>query len=315
MSVASGGRVPGTVHAPYTLDLVTVPDLEDTGEVTVGVIDTGIVLGDDGRPAPWFGDHVSYCREDDQDRLYGESGTLLPSAGHGTAIAGIVLREAPTARVRMWGVLDKERQGPAASQVENWEDEAVVAALASLTVDMDVRVVNLSFGGTVWEVEPPRTLERALEAFIRARPDVSIVAAAGNTDGEERTTYPASFPGVLAVGAVDESAPGAPVSKPTVASFSNHGSHVDVYARGVDVRAPMAKRNTLTWALWEGTSCASAVVAGCIARLAAADKSLTGREAERKLLTEAPRHVDGVPWVASIDTSYADPSLEGLLGL
>ncbi len=125
------------------------------------MIDTGIVLDAQGRPPAWFGDdHLSYCADEDADQLSIPGRTRWPSEGHGTFVAGLVLREAPSARVRMWGVLAKERMPATTDEATGQDDRAVAAALAALALNLDVQVVNLSFGGSVWETASPPVWKR-----------------------------------------------------------------------------------------------------------------------------------------------------------
>jgi hypothetical protein len=84
-------------------------------------------------------------------------------------------------------------------------------------------VVNLSFGGYTHENTPPTALATALARY----PDVVMVAAAGKNH-EARKFWPAAFPQVVAVGAVDTRH-----AAPKRAVFSNYGPWVDVYAPGV----------------------------------------------------------------------------------
>ncbi len=97
----------------------------------------------------------------------------------------------------------------------------VMAAVERLVEEDGCRVVNLSLG----------TSERtdSEELFYRdllARNDVLLVAAAGN-DGHAGVSYPAAYPGVVAVGAVDHTA--------ALASFSNTGPEIDLVAPGVGI--------------------------------------------------------------------------------
>ncbi|MEE4257781.1 MAG: S8/S53 family peptidase [Bacteroidales bacterium] len=80
-----------------------------------------------------------------------------------------------------------------------------------------------------------------------------IVSSAGNND-DEMLTYPASYPGVVSVGAssmID-----------TKASFSSYGIFVDVFAPGVNIRS--LRPNNMTQQM-SGTSMACPLVAGQLA--------------------------------------------------
>jgi hypothetical protein len=88
----------------------------------------------------------------------------------------------------------------------------------------------------------PVGMEAVVEAVDRFDPfktgGMLIVASAGN-EATSRPHYPAAFPSVLSVGALDgtKDSDASPWSSPSktapVADFSNRGSTVDVYALGV----------------------------------------------------------------------------------
>lgn len=100
---------------------------------------------------------------------------------------------------------------------------------------------------------------------------VLVVAAAGN-ESSTALSYPAAYPGVIAVGATDAGG--------HRASFSNYGSWVTVGAPGVGIYSTVPPAGSLFWpaptsgyASGDGTSFSSPIVAGEAALLAAAGPS------------------------------------------
>ena len=89
-------------------------------------------------------------------------------------------------------------------------------------------VINLSLGA---DQELP-ILHDAIETVLRLSPSI-IVAAAGNDRGRRGNpvSYPAAYPGVIAVGAVDYNYP----NQPQRAPYSNYGPELDVVAPGGDI--------------------------------------------------------------------------------
>ncbi|WP_206791236.1 S8/S53 family peptidase [Amycolatopsis sp. MtRt-6] len=275
---------------PTGLDLTPVPAAERIA-VRAGVIDTGIVLRD-GKPHDFLGNRVCYDPEDTVRVVRGEDGNPVGSAGHGTFVAGVVLKQAgPDVGVRMKGVIDEQR-GEA-------EDLAVANAIDDLREE-GVTLINLSFSGQTFEDQPPKAIEAALR---RLSPDTVVVASAGNR-GMRQRVFPAGIklaptvPGqvddkhalVLPVGSADAS------RTPRVADFSNFGPWIAAYADGVDVvgpyfhpgypaQPPDEKPRFNGYAVWSGTSFSAAIVTGRIAAVMATGKS--ARDAAGEVLTAA----------------------------
>ena len=82
-------------------------------------------------------------------------------------------------------------------------------------------VINLSLGSST-----STKVEEEAVAYAQAKGCV-VVAAAGNDSGRVEFQYPASYPGVIAVGAVD--------NQKRKAYFSNYGDRLDISAPGVDI--------------------------------------------------------------------------------
>ena len=158
-------------------------------------------------------------------------------------------------------------------------------------------MINLSLGGYTDHDTPPMAISTALEAMGETGP--AVVAAAGNQSAA-RPFWPAAFEQVLAVGAVENQG-----GKWSRASYSNHGWWVDVTARGTNLQSTFARETThvaqgLTtsptdpvisfsgWAAWDGTSFATPIAAAMIARTMTRAGLASAREAEYKLLMNAP---------------------------
>jgi hypothetical protein len=146
---------------------------------------------------------------------------------------------------------------------------AAIAAGIIYAADNGVDVINLSIGGAT-----PVQVEADAVAYAQAL-DVLVVAAAGNT-GLNQPEYPASYAGVLGVGALT---PGS-----GVATFSNRGEHVDVVAPGVEI---LSTKLGGTWEMLDGTSMAAPHVSGVAALLRAANPSMTATQAAARLMSSA----------------------------
>jgi len=166
--------------------------------------------------------------------------------GHGTHVTGIiaaadnnqgVVGVAPGADIHVVRVFDSEGLFFGSD----------VTAAAEICRDTGARIINMSLGG-------PRGLSFEDSVFNQLSAEgIMSIAAAGNS-GDTSFSFPASYPSVVSVAAVD--------SNRNLASFSQHNSAVDVAAPGVQVLS-IATNNGLV--LKSGTSMASPHVAGVVA--------------------------------------------------
>lgn len=250
---ASGER-PSTA-VPTDAAPSAVPAPAATGRVpSVVVLDTGLAAKR-FRPASLAGIGVLGTDLPDESG----DGYLDPVAGHGTFIAGLLRWLAPGAAVVVHRVLSTMGDG----------DELTIAKRLDLLADVPwpVDVVNLSFGGYGYD-DRMDTLARAVRRLVN-RKGCLVVAAAGN-DATCRPLYPAAFPEVVAVAALD--GPGAP------AAYTNFGPWVDAAAPGTDLVSTFFEgwNGVATGspdpddlrgaAVWSGTSFAAPVVSALVAR-------------------------------------------------
>ena len=164
------------------------------------------------------------------------------SRAHGTLVSEIVARSGAHLTVAdVFGVdADNRLIAPAAA----------IASAIDWLVASGVRVINISIEGPDNFVLA-HVIKRALAT------DVAIVAAAGNGGPGAAPAFPAAYPGVIAVTAVDENG--------QVYRRANRGDYIAFAARGVhvesDYESATSKAKTVS-----GTSFASPIVAAAIAR-------------------------------------------------
>lgn len=174
------------------------------------------------------------------------TGIIAANTDNTEGIAGV----APNAQILPVRVLDQNGFGA----------YSTVAEGMVYAVDNGAQILNMSLSGPF----PSPTLENAVN-YAKAN-GVKIVAAAGNY-GQEGAQYPAAYPDVIAVGAVDENL------RPS--DFSNYGSDIDVWAPGRQI-ASTAPIGVYTYPYqWNtGTSFAAPYVAGYMAVLMGMGSSL-----------------------------------------
>ncbi|WOX25396.1 type VII secretion-associated serine protease mycosin [Streptomyces solicathayae] len=246
--------------------------------ITVAVLDTGVdathpdlagnVLA--GNDLVGFGARRG-------DRAWARHGTamagIIAGHGHGPGRQDGVLGIAPQARILPVRVIlegtDKSRakarttRGSALAQGIRW------------AVDHGADVINLSLGDDSESAHPDAGEDSAVQ-YALAR-GVVVVASAGNGgDKGDHISYPAAYPGVIAVTAVDMYG--------THASFSTSRWYATVSAPGVDV--VIADPDRRYYEGW-GTSAAAAFVSGAAALVRAAHPDLTPAQVKQLLVDTA----------------------------
>jgi hypothetical protein len=259
----------------------------------VAVIDTGIT--DEVRADGWLAGLANRDNVDPLDVFPIPNGYLDLGAGHGTFVAGIIQRIAPSVEIEVWRALDSD----------GITDEATVASKMVAAVEDGADVLNLSLGTEAHDGVEPIALAEALamieEIEERDGRQIVVVAAAGNS-GTTDPVYPAAFgfPSVVAVAALTATL------EPAI--WSSHGRWVDCSAVGESVVStyvqgkedpiprygepvppdPPDEYGPSSWAIWYGTSFSAPHVAARIASLAQA-KQIGVRDAAVELLGSAPR--------------------------
>ncbi|MEU1587376.1 type VII secretion-associated serine protease mycosin [Micromonospora sp. NPDC005710] len=205
-------------------------------------------------------------------------------AGHGTLIAGIIAgREgtvvpfsgiAPGARILPIRVL------PKLGEVNNPQLPAQIAAAIDWAVAQGADVINLSLT-TIPRPELTAAVERALAN------GVVLVAAAGNRSENSQNLpgYPAAYPGVIAVGGVDEQ--GGHVGT------SISGDYVDIAAPGMNIVGPAPGNTGYRTVPEGGTSYAAAYVSGVAALVRAAYPGLNPQQVADRLKRTADNPPQG----------------------
>ncbi|WP_081929170.1 S8 family serine peptidase [Microvirga sp. BSC39] len=238
-----------------------LPATKQCGPVpTIGLIDTGI--------------------DREHEALQGQSIEIVsglqlrgnPSQrDHGTAVAALLVGRSGSGapgllpEARILAVDAFYRDGGTADRTDV---TALVMALEALA-ERNVRVVNMSLSG------PPNEVLRRAIASAQAK-GMTIIAAAGNNGAGAEPSYPAAYPGVIAVTAVD--------NKRDVYRRATQGDYIDLAAPGVDlwVAAPGGGGTTKS-----GTSYAVPFISAAAAVLHASNTTLNPADLEAALESNA----------------------------
>lgn len=254
-------RQPPTIFEPKTR---LREALSQRSDITIGLIDTEV---DARHPA------LRGARLGQRDFL--PSHREIPE--HGTAVASLLLdqREGllPRSRILVASIFKDSVRGNVVGSVSE-----LVQALDWLTSEK-VTVINMSLAG------PPNELLRLAVERTLARGHV-IVAAVGNDGPNAERFYPASYPGVLGITAID--------NKGRIYRRAAQGPQVDFAAPGVDV--PLA--HPRGYGLFTGTSFAApyatAVVAAGLSRPDPKAAGLWIEQLSRRAIDLGPRGRDSV---------------------
>ena len=214
---------------------------------TIGLIDTGI--------------------DREHEALRGQEIEVVPTIrkpgsssqrDHGTAVAALLVGRSgssnpgllPGARLLAVDAFYRDR-----GTADRTDVTMLVTALEALA-ERNVRVVNMSLSGP-----PNEVLKKAIQSAQDK--GMIIIAAAGNNGAGAEPSYPAGYPGVVAVTAVDR--------RLGVYPRATQGDYIDMAAPGVElwVAAPGGGGTTKS-----GTSYAVPFVSAAAAVLQAADPKL-----------------------------------------
>jgi hypothetical protein len=210
--------------------------------------------------------------------------------GHGTHVAGIIAA-INNNNVGIAGVSGSSRILAVRVGAFGIPVFAGAAGIVYAADTTGVKVINLSWGGQ-------GNVYLADAIAYAATKGILVVAAAGNSD-TSNPMYPASYPGVLSVGATD--------IDDAKTGFSEYGDTVDIAAPGVDIYSTTPVGGSLLYGpsydMSDGTSMASPFVAGAAALVRGKWPSMTAQQTSNLLTsTGAPisPDADGVAFAAGV---------------
>ncbi|MFC0598649.1 type VII secretion-associated serine protease mycosin [Streptomyces palmae] len=284
---AAPARADGIRAQEWALDALHARDAWRTtrGEgITVAVLDTGV----DARHPDLSGQVLP-----GKDLIgFGAERGDPAWARHGTAMAGIIAGHGhgPDGGDGILGVAPKARILPVRVILEDTDPDREKAGAARggalakgirWAVDHGADVINLSLGDDSESAHPEAAEDAAVQYALRK--GVVVVASAGNSGRKgDRISYPAAYPGVIAVAAVDRYG--------NRAAFSTRRWYATVCAPGVDVAiAAPNRRYYMGW----GTSAAAAFVSGSVALVRSAHPRLSPRQITRLLVDTARQRPAG----------------------
>lgn len=263
-----------TASADYIRDKQWVIDVidfekvwkESQGQgVTVAVVDTGV----DGSHPDLTGQVLKGLDVtgggDAQDDTNGHGtgmASLIAGHGHGANNSSGVIGLAPKAKILPIK----------ASTADDYNDDQWAKGVR-YAVDQGAEVINMSFADSL--ASPGSEGAAAIEYALQR--DVVVVSGTGN-DGTEGLEYPAKLPGVVAVGAVDETL--------KIWENSNYGPGVTLTAPGVNIARADTSQSS-GYAEGSGVSDATAYVSATAALIRAKYPDLTAGQVINRLIKSA----------------------------
>ncbi|GAA1968788.1 hypothetical protein GCM10009838_29170 [Catenulispora subtropica] len=230
--------------------------------VTVGLVDSGVSPLGDTRANLLSGADFS-----EGATSSGIAHIDTDTDSHGTTMAVLIAGTGGGAGLR--GLAPEAKILPVRMQKQTGEDPVKITDAVKFATAQHVKVINMSLG-----TAPTPELAAAVKAAQDA--DIVVVAAAGNGGGKVIT--PASYPGVVAVGAVD--------STGTRWASSSYGPQVALMGPGVEIPVENADGVPKTV---RGTSNATAYVTASAALVRALHPDWTAGQTIRVLLATATK--------------------------
>lgn len=217
--------------------------------------------------------------------------------GHGTHIAGTiaaldnavgVVGAAPDSELYAVKVANSSGEGYTSSVIEGIE----------WAIENKIKIINMSFVSAQYSESLHEAIKKANDAGI------IIVAAAGNNGaGEDTIQYPAKYPEVIAVGAVD--------SSHHRADYSATGAELDLVAPGYGIISTTMNGG---YGVSSGTSNAAAHVTGAAALLWSHHPSWNGQQITEKLYeTATPLDVPNETGKGIINVAKAEGIITGAI--
>jgi hypothetical protein len=200
--------------------------------VKIAVLDTGVIP------------HPALPRLSKSIEIMPLPGDLSMVHPHATAVASLIAGHHPMSRgvapaVDLISIRILDDRGTS--------DSFAIAAGLLAAMDNHVDIVNLSLG----EQQDNPMISEAIRMVLDQ--GIVVVASSGN-EGLQEAKYPAAYPGVIGVGAVDASG--------ERMAFSNLGSELGLTAPGYGVNAASSNGGFISIS---GTSASAPLVAGAIA--------------------------------------------------
>lgn len=257
-------------NAPWHLDRINRRSLplqnsflfdKPSQSVNIYIVDSGVKISHQD-----FGGRARAAYSADSNYPAGND-----CSGHGTHVAGIAggTTYGVCKNARIWDVRVLNCKG-------SGSNSGIIKALDWVARNaIKPAVVNMSLGGG-----KSTALNNAVNGVSNS--GVTVVVAAGNSGDDACKYSPSSASLALTVGSSTKS--------DSRSSFSNYGSCVKIYAPGSNIVSAGTSSNSSTTTK-SGTSMASPVVTGVVARLLQSNPSYSPNQVKNQIISQATKSV------------------------
>lgn len=245
--------------------------------ITVAVIDTGVTTGISDYYAEEI-EHYNYADGEPEQEGF--------DCSHGTGVVGFINARKPEGSPRIYTGMAPDAEvismralvhGPADDKEEEEKKEDLAPTIKGIkkAVELDVDIINISQAGS----HTPAYAAAVTEAQDAG---ILIVASAGNSGPNGGPSYPAAYPGVVAVGSTDVN------DRPSEFSQSAEEMPISVAAPGTEVlRLEPSGERGQAMGTANGTSFSAPQVTGLAALIMERYPDLTAEQVKRRLETTA----------------------------
>ncbi|MGN1328462.1 MAG: S8 family serine peptidase [Eubacterium sp.] len=184
--------------------------------------------------------------------------------GHGTKVAGtIIINTLENVKLYSYQIINANKSGTLSTAI----------SAIYLAVSDGCKIINCSYAYATKSNDKYSIIEAVDYA---TKQGCIVVAGAGNDskDVELSNNYPALVPSAITVGAVDHTN--------KLASFSNYGNGVDIYATGKGMTSYNTNGSQVID--WSGTSAATPVIVSVVSLMLCVNPDLTVQQIEKLLL-------------------------------
>ena len=256
-------------------------------DVIIAVLDTGIDYSHEDLAANMWTDGSGYYGYDFwnndhnpmDDNIHSyengiwKANTYIYHGTHVAGIAGAVIDNG----IGIAGIAQAKLMAVKVMNASGEGTDATVSQGIEYAVDHGADVICMSLGVDSTTLALARAIDYAREE------GVVLVAAAGN-EGSSGVSYPAAYPAVIAVGAIDRS--------DHKASFSNYGTNLEIMAPGTQIWS--TKRGD-QYQYLSGTSTAAPFLAGVTALMLSVNPALTPPEI-RATINQTATDIGALGW-------------------